>query len=185
MKGKRVVQADTSVRGYKETRYRSIWSTLDPTTVTTTANQRMRFIKSFLQASHLNSINLILRIVLHTEITIIIPTLLEGLRHRAKNKKHLKKLILGNSLAVQWLRLCTSTAGAQVWYLIRELRSHMPHRVAKKDCAQGCLEQEESRIPITWVPVEDLTQTCYQAKRVSSELVTENKRQREHLLFAI
>ena len=28
-------------------------------------------------------------------------------------------------LAAQWLRLCTSTAGAWVWSLVRELRSWM------------------------------------------------------------
>ena len=38
----------------------------------------------------------------------------------------------GNSLAVQWLGLCASTAGAQVRSLVGELRSCKPHGRAKK-----------------------------------------------------
>ena len=37
----------------------------------------------------------------------------------------------GTSLVVQWLRLCASTAGAQVRSLVGELRSHMPLCMAK------------------------------------------------------
>ena len=36
----------------------------------------------------------------------------------------------GTSLGVQWLRLCTPSAGAQLWSLGRELRSHMLQGVA-------------------------------------------------------
>ena len=36
-----------------------------------------------------------------------------------------KKVILGTSLVVQWLRLCVSNAGVQVQFLVKELRSHM------------------------------------------------------------
>ena len=36
------------------------------------------------------------------------------------------------SLVAQWLRLCTSTAGNMVQFLIRELRSHKPCNVVKK-----------------------------------------------------
>ena len=43
-----------------------------------------------------------------------------------------KVLNLGTSLVIQWLKLHTSTLGARVWSLIRELRSCMPHRTAKK-----------------------------------------------------
>ena len=38
----------------------------------------------------------------------------------------------GNSLVVQWLRLHTSVQGAWVQPLVRELRSHMLHGMAKK-----------------------------------------------------
>ena len=38
----------------------------------------------------------------------------------------------GTSLAAQQLRFCTPTVGAQVWSLVRELRSRMPHGAAKK-----------------------------------------------------
>ena len=37
----------------------------------------------------------------------------------------------GTSLAVQWLRRHASTAGAWVWSLVGELRSHMLHNVAR------------------------------------------------------
>ena len=38
---------------------------------------------------------------------------------------------LRTSLAVQWLQLNTSNAGEWVQSLVRELRSHIPHNVAK------------------------------------------------------
>ena len=38
----------------------------------------------------------------------------------------------GNSLAVQWLELCTFTAEGLVQSLVMELRSHKPCSVAKK-----------------------------------------------------
>ena len=41
-----------------------------------------------------------------------------------------KKHSAGTSLAVQWLRL--PLQGAQVWSLIRELKSHMMHGAATK-----------------------------------------------------
>ena len=37
----------------------------------------------------------------------------------------------GNPLVVQWLGLHASTAGAQVWSLVRELRSQKLHNEAK------------------------------------------------------
>ena len=43
----------------------------------------------------------------------------------------LKTAARGLSLAVQWLRLHTCNAGAQVRSLVRELRSHMPRGTAK------------------------------------------------------
>ena len=39
----------------------------------------------------------------------------------------------GNSLVVQWLGLSALTAGAQVQYLLRELRSCKPHSTGKKN----------------------------------------------------
>ena len=45
----------------------------------------------------------------------------------------IKKMWYGNSLAVQWLGLLAFIARAQVRFLVRELRSHKPHRTAKKD----------------------------------------------------
>ena len=39
---------------------------------------------------------------------------------------------MGTSLAVQWLRLCTSTAGGADSSLAGELRSHMPRGVTRK-----------------------------------------------------
>ena len=44
----------------------------------------------------------------------------------------IKNLIYGTCPVVQWLRLCTSTAGVQVRSLVRELRSHI-HSVARKN----------------------------------------------------
>ena len=35
-------------------------------------------------------------------------------------------------LVAQWLRFCLPMQGVQVWFLVRELRSHMPQGVAKK-----------------------------------------------------
>ena len=46
----------------------------------------------------------------------------------------LKNDVTWTSLAVQWLRHCSYTAGAQVQPLVGELRSHMLHSVAKKQC---------------------------------------------------
>ena len=37
----------------------------------------------------------------------------------------------GTSLMVQWLRLCAFTAGDSGYSLVQELRSHMPHGMAK------------------------------------------------------
>ena len=42
------------------------------------------------------------------------------------------KDILGNSLAIQWLRLCIVTALAQVLSLVRELRSCKPCGMVKR-----------------------------------------------------
>ena len=42
-----------------------------------------------------------------------------------------------NSLVVQWLELCTFTAGAQVQSLVGELRSHKPHNRAKLEKRNG------------------------------------------------
>ena len=49
--------------------------------------------------------------------------------------EHFLKFIIknfGTSLAVQWLRLCASTAGGMVRSLVRELRSRMPCGMATK-----------------------------------------------------
>ena len=48
-------------------------------------------------------------------------------KHKEKKKKN-----LGNYLVVQWLGLCASTAGLQVQSLVKELRSHMPRGIARK-----------------------------------------------------
>ena len=45
---------------------------------------------------------------------------------------HLRLKSTGTSLAVQWLGLCTSTAGAQVQSLVGELQYCKPHGVAKR-----------------------------------------------------
>ena len=42
------------------------------------------------------------------------------------------KYKMRTSLVVQWLRLCLPMYGASVWSLVREQRSHMPWREAKK-----------------------------------------------------
>ena len=39
---------------------------------------------------------------------------------------------MGTSLAVQWLRLCATTAGAWVQSLVRELGSRMPSSEKKE-----------------------------------------------------
>ena len=41
-------------------------------------------------------------------------------------------MLFGTSLAIQWLRLCASNAGAQVQFLVRELRSCVLCDTAKK-----------------------------------------------------
>ena len=45
-----------------------------------------------------------------------------GPKCKNKNKNKNRR----TSLEVQWLRFCASTTRAQVWYLVRELRSHVP-----------------------------------------------------------
>ena len=47
----------------------------------------------------------------------------------------------GNSLEVQWLRLCVPMQGAQVQSLVRELRSHTHHMVQPKK------EKRLARVP--------------------------------------
>ena len=50
------------------------------------------------------------------------------------NFRRVQKDFQGNSLAVQWLGLLrTSSAGAWVRSLLRELRSRKPHGAAKKN----------------------------------------------------
>ena len=54
-------------------------------------------------------------------------------KYKQTNSKKKKKWAeYRTSLAVQWLRLDTSTAGGTVQSLVRELRFHMQHGVAKK-----------------------------------------------------
>ena len=55
------------------------------------------------------------------ELLIHMPTWTLPLRHP-----------LGTSLAVQWLRLCASNAGAWVQFLVQELRSHMSQSLAQE-----------------------------------------------------
>ena len=55
------------------------------------------------------------------EPLIHMPTWTLPLRHPA-----------GTSLAVQWLRLCASNAGAWVQFLVQELRSHMSQGLAQE-----------------------------------------------------
>ena len=45
----------------------------------------------------------------------------------------IEKSTVGTSLLVQWLRLHTPIAGHGFWSLVRKVRSHMPHNVAKKE----------------------------------------------------
>ena len=51
--------------------------------------------------------------------------------HMNMSTSDLKTAARGLSLAVQWLRLHTCNAGAQVQSLVRELRSHMSRGTAK------------------------------------------------------
>ena len=51
--------------------------------------------------------------------------------HMNMSTSDLKTAARGLSLAVQWLRLHTWNAGAQVRSLVRELRSHMSRGTAK------------------------------------------------------
>ena len=48
-------------------------------------------------------------------------------------------VILSSSLVVQWLRLRASIAGAWVQALVGEVRSRMPHSVAKNVCMYVCV----------------------------------------------
>ena len=43
--------------------------------------------------------------------------------NKLKDKNHM----IGNSLALQWLRVCLTVQGMQVQSLVEELWSHMPH----------------------------------------------------------
>ena len=56
------------------------------------------------------------------------PTVLTNGSGKAQEKK--KKL--GNYLVVQWLGLHASTVGLQVQSLVKELRSHLPRGIARK-----------------------------------------------------
>ena len=51
-----------------------------------------------------------------------------------------KEGYLGDSLAVQWLRLGAFTAVAWVQFLVRELRHHKPQGVAKQRKKEGYLD---------------------------------------------
>ena len=44
----------------------------------------------------------------------------------------LKHIYVGTALAVQWLRICASTARAQLQSLVGELRSHTQHGAVRK-----------------------------------------------------
>ena len=52
--------------------------------------------------------------------------------HDWQQKTDQKEMQGGTSLAVQWLRLGLAVPGVQVLSLVREQRSHMPHRQKKK-----------------------------------------------------
>ena len=54
-----------------------------------------------------------------------------------------QKTNVGTSLVVQWLKICTSSAGSTIWSLVRELRSHMLHAVAKKQKGRMLCESYE------------------------------------------
>ena len=45
----------------------------------------------------------------------------------------LKKVLVGTSLVVQWLRVCLPTQGMKVPSLVGEPRSHMPHNQKTKN----------------------------------------------------
>ena len=51
--------------------------------------------------------------------------------HELGTRSIFNKIIIGNSLAVQWLALSVFTAGARVQSLVGELRSHKPRNVAE------------------------------------------------------
>ena len=67
----------------------------------------------------------------------------------ALRKQQLKadqKLSPREFLEVQWLGLCTSTAGAQVQFLVRELRFCMPHGQPEKEAKspiKRCMDKED------------------------------------------
>ena len=64
-----------------------------------------------------------------------------------KNKKKKK-----NSLEFEWLGLHASTAGAQVWSLVGELRSRMPCGAAKKKSNNNKVETTQVKVSIShWV----------------------------------
>ena len=48
--------------------------------------------------------------------------------------------LVGTSLAIQWLRLSISNARGWVWFLVRELRSHMPHSQKQKQKPKNMLD---------------------------------------------
>ena len=62
----------------------------------------------------------------------ILNAVWRGHRGKKKKKERKKKMKKGNSLAVQWLGLGASTAGAQVRSLVGELRSRKPKKKKKE-----------------------------------------------------
>ena len=67
------------------------------------------------------------------------------------------KYTLGASLMVQWLRLHTSTAGGQVWSLVRELRFGMPHSTAKtlKNKIKSIKNEKSMHLTTVWTYAAD------------------------------
>ena len=68
------------------------------------------------------------------------------MRNDTTVKKKKKKK---NSLEFEWLGLHASTAGAQVWSLVGELRSRMPCGAAKKKSNNNKVETTQVKVSIS------------------------------------
>ena len=96
--------------------------------------------------------------------------------------KALKKGLMGTSLAVQWLRLCASNAGAEVQSLVGKLRSHMPCGAAKKNKKErNCKEKKCLMNPPTLgIPIIRFPSSFWYMKRNGMPLGNSPKKMYHH-----
>ena len=69
-----------------------------------------------------------------------------------KTGRNLKGMIIGTSLVAQWLRLHVSPAEGTVPYLVREIRTHVPGALMKKNYYYKLVEDLMSHLVLQQHP---------------------------------